>query len=129
MEGRVHRRHSGAVVKHWTCNVEARVHRCHSGVVVKHWTKLLVYKNFRGVNIFHVFLGAIRLLEYILLIKEQISRVSRWCVLKNHFIKNILIFLFRHCILENIDDISNSNADLLLLEAAMKSTQSTICYN
>ena len=26
-------------------------------------------------------------MEYILLIKEQISRVSRWCMLKNYFVK------------------------------------------
>ena len=35
--------------------------------------QLVVYKNFRGVKIFHLLFVAIRLLEYILLIKEQIA--------------------------------------------------------
>ena len=30
---------------------------------------------------------------------------SRWFVVKNYFVKNIIFFLFRHCILENMDDI------------------------
>ena len=33
---------------------------------------------------FHLLLGAIRLLEYILFVKEQISQVSRWCVQKEN---------------------------------------------
>ena len=43
-----------------------------------------ILKNFGGVIIFYSLLGAIRLWEQCLLIKEQISRVSRWCVLKNY---------------------------------------------
>ena len=33
------------------------------------------------------------MLEYILLRKEQISRVSRWCVIKNYFVKSRFLFL------------------------------------
>ena len=35
------------------------------------------------VNIFHFLF---RSLEYILLMKEQISWVSRWCMMKNYFV-------------------------------------------
>ena len=50
------------------------------------------YRKTRGVKKFHLF-GAICLLEYILLIKEQIARVSRLFVLKNYIVK---IFLVRN---------------------------------
>ena len=53
-----------------------------------------VQKNFRGVKNFHLLLGAIRLLEYILFVKEQITRVSRWCVQKNVFSKIYLVFFY-----------------------------------
>ena len=67
-----------------------------------------VQKNFRGVKIFHLLLGAIRLQEYILFVKEQISRVSRWCVQKIFFQKYTQLFFIPTPILENIDDISRN---------------------
>ena len=51
----------------------------------------LSQKNFRGVKIFHLLFGAIRLLEYILLIIEQIAWVSRWFVLKNTYCQNVFV--------------------------------------
>ena len=43
------------------------------------------------VNIFHLLFGAIRLLEYILLIMEQIARVLRWFVLKKIYCQNVFV--------------------------------------
>ena len=54
-------------------------------------TNSYVYKNFRGVKIFHLLFGAIRLLEYILLIMEQIVWVSRWFVLKTIYCENVFV--------------------------------------
>ena len=56
--------------------------------IANEWLQVL--KNFRGVKIFHLLFGAIRLLEYILLIMEQIVWVSRWFVLKKYIVKMIL---------------------------------------
>ena len=44
------------------------------------------------------------------------------------FSKNVIFFLFRHYIFENIDEARRnySNTSLLLIDAAIKSTQSTI---
>ena len=47
-------------------------------------------KTKEGLKVFRLF-GAISLLEYILLIKEQIARVSRWFLLKKYIVK---MFLF-----------------------------------
>ena len=44
--------------------------------------------NFRGVKNLHLLFGAIRLLEYVLLIMEQIAWVSRWFVLKKIYCQN-----------------------------------------
>ena len=52
---------------------------------------LLVYNHFRGVKNFHLLFGAIRLLEYILLIVEQIAWVSRWFVLKKIYCQNVFV--------------------------------------
>ena len=53
--------------------------------------QLLVEKNFRGIKIFHLLFGAICLLEYFLLIMEQIAWVSRWFVLKKIYCQNVFV--------------------------------------
>ena len=54
-------------------------------------TNSYVQKNFRGVKKFHLLFGAVRLLEYILLIMEQMAWVSRWFVLKKRYCQNVLL--------------------------------------
>ena len=68
---------------------------------------VLLYNTFRVIIIGkhrrnHVLLWDIRLLEYFLLMKEQI-RVSRWCVLKKYFaLKRHLFFFFRYNIIDEV---------------------------
>ena len=57
-----------------------------------HQRMSLVQNKFRAVKKFHLLFGAIWLLEYILLMKEQIARVSRWFVVKKkHIVKIFLV--------------------------------------
>ena len=60
-------------------------------IVVVKTTNSYVYKNFRGVKNVHLLFGAIRLLENILLIMEQIAWVSRWFVLKKIYCQNVFV--------------------------------------
>ena len=48
-------------------------------------------KFFRGVKIFHLSFGGTRLLEYILLIMEQIAWASRWFILKKIYCQNVFV--------------------------------------
>ena len=91
-------------------NQDVLIRRCNQRIVT-------------GIENFHLLFGAIRLLEYILLIMEQIAWVSRWFVLKKYIVQ---IFLFRHS--RNLLLYNVCTTTLTWYNRWMVSFVDTICY-